>query len=58
MTLHELLTGQLLFTSDDPLGLIQCHMAQLPTAVDQMNPDVPATVSAIVAKLMALSRGQ
>ncbi len=53
VTLYQLLTGQLPFTSKDPLELIHCHMAQLPAAVDQINPDVPAMVTAIIAKLMA-----
>ncbi|MEO1094319.1 MAG: AAA family ATPase [Cyanobacteria bacterium J06638_28] len=52
-TLYQLLTGQLPFTSDDPLELIHCHMAQAPAAVEQVNPAIPAMVSAIVAKLMA-----
>ncbi|MGD1905658.1 MAG: AAA family ATPase [Leptolyngbyaceae cyanobacterium] len=53
VTLYQLLTGQLPFTSEDPLELIHCHMAQVPPAVDQLNPDVPTMVSEIVAKLMA-----
>ncbi|MEM6453281.1 MAG: serine/threonine-protein kinase PknK, partial [Cyanobacteria bacterium P01_D01_bin.105] len=53
VTLYELLTGQLPFTSDDPLALIHCHMAQLPVAAEQVNPQVPGMVAAIVAKLMA-----
>ena len=53
VTLYQLLTGQLPFTSDDPIELIHCHMAQLPTPIEQLNPAVPATVAAMVAKLMA-----
>jgi serine/threonine protein kinase len=53
VSLYQLLTGQLPFTSQDPLELIHAHMAQMPVAVDQLNPDVPAMVGAIVAKLMA-----
>ncbi|NEQ43264.1 MAG: AAA family ATPase [Leptolyngbya sp. SIOISBB] len=53
VTLYELLTGRLPFISDDPLELIHCHMAQLPTAIEQVNPDIPVMVSKIVAKLMA-----
>ena len=53
VTLYELLTGQLPFASDDPLELIHCHIAQLPTAIDQVSPDIPAMVVAIVSKLMA-----
>ncbi len=53
VTLYELLTGQLPFASDDPLELIHCHMAQLPTDIEQIRPDIPAMVVAIVSKLMA-----
>jgi len=53
VTLYQLLTGQLPFTSEDPLELIHCHMAQVPTPVDQVNLAVPAMVAALVAKLMA-----
>ncbi|MBD2329606.1 AAA family ATPase [Alkalinema sp. FACHB-956] len=53
ITLYQLLTGQLPFTAADPLELVHCHIAQQPTPADQVNPAVPAMVSAIVAKLMA-----
>ncbi|NEQ98302.1 MAG: AAA family ATPase [Cyanothece sp. SIO2G6] len=53
VTFYQLLTQQLPFTSDDPLALIHCHMAQLPRAVEQINPTVPAVVGAIAHKLMA-----
>ncbi|MEM9121120.1 MAG: AAA family ATPase [Cyanobacteria bacterium P01_F01_bin.56] len=53
VTLYELLTGQLPFASDDPLEVIHCHMAQVPTAVVHVQPQVPEMVSEIVAKLMA-----
>ncbi|NEO83867.1 MAG: AAA family ATPase [Spirulina sp. SIO3F2] len=53
VTLYELLTGQLPFVSDDPLELIHCHMAQIASPVNQINPNLPGMVAAIVAKLMA-----
>lgn len=53
VTLYQLLTGKLPFESDDPLELMHCHIAKLPLPVDQVNPDVPAMVAAIVRKLMA-----
>lgn len=53
ITLYQLLTGQLPFTSDDPLELIHCHIAQAPLAVDQVNASIPPMVAAIVAKLLA-----
>ena len=53
VTLYQLLSGRLPFISNDPLELMHCHMAKVPVKVDQINPDVPAMVTAIVAKLMA-----
>ncbi|MCC5615627.1 AAA family ATPase [Nostoc sp. CHAB 5836] len=53
VTLYQLLTGTLPFTSDDPLELVHCHIAKLPVAVDIIKPDVPKMVAAIVGKLMA-----
>ena len=52
-TLYQLLTGQLPFTSEDPMELIHCHIAQMPPTVTQVNPEVPEMVSRIVSKLMA-----
>jgi len=53
VTLYQLLTGTLPFVSDDPLELIHCHLAKVPVPVEQVNPDVPEVVAAIVTKLMA-----
>lgn len=53
VTLYQLLTGTLPFTSDDPLELMHCHIAKLPPPVNQVNPSVPSVIAAIVAKLMA-----
>ena len=53
VTLYQLLTRQLPFTSQDPLELLHCHMSQVPAAADQVDATIPATVAEIVAKLMA-----
>ncbi|MCG9886108.1 MAG: trifunctional serine/threonine-protein kinase/ATP-binding protein/sensor histidine kinase [Cyanobacteria bacterium] len=53
VSLYQLLTGQLPFPSEDPLELIHAHMAKMPPPVDQINPEIPSMVSAIVHKLMA-----
>ncbi|MBD2635103.1 AAA family ATPase [Limnothrix sp. FACHB-881] len=53
VTLYQMLTGELPFKGQDPLELIHCHMTQIPSAVDVLNPQVPGMVAAIVNKLMA-----
>lgn len=52
VTLYQLLTGRLPFTSDDPLEVIHCHLAQSAVAVNAVNPEIPTMVAAIVSKLM------
>ena len=56
VTLYQLLTGQLPFRSDDTLELIHCHIAQLPTPVDRVDPEIPRAIAAIVTKLMQKKR--
>ncbi|KYC35529.1 hypothetical protein WA1_06810 [Scytonema hofmannii PCC 7110] len=53
VTLYEMLTGQLPFTNDEPLELVHAHIARQPTPIQQLVPNVPSTVAAIVHKLMA-----
>jgi serine/threonine protein kinase len=53
VTLYQLLTGTLPFQSDDPLELVHCHIAKAPVSVDQVNPEVPPIIAAIVSRLMA-----
>lgn len=54
VTLYQLLSGTLPFTSDDPLELIHCHLARIPVPAHEVNPGVPRMVSAIATKLMAM----
>jgi PAS domain S-box-containing protein len=53
VTLYELLTGKLPFEADDPIDLIHCHLERVAVRIDRVNPDLPAIVAQIVAKLMA-----
>jgi len=53
ITLYQLLTGRLPFSSDDPLELVHGHIAKVATPVHQVNADIPERVGALVAKLMA-----
>jgi predicted ATPase/signal transduction histidine kinase/CheY-like chemotaxis protein/tRNA A-37 threonylcarbamoyl transferase component Bud32 len=53
VTLYELFTGQLPFSSDDPLTLIHSHIAVMPTEATKINKALPNEISQIISKLMA-----
>ncbi|WP_449418330.1 trifunctional serine/threonine-protein kinase/ATP-binding protein/sensor histidine kinase [Phormidium nigroviride] len=53
ITCYEMLTGQVPFTSFEPLELVYCHIAKNPTPIQQLNPEIPDAISAIVMKLIA-----
>lgn len=53
VTLYELLTGKLPFVAEDPIDLIHAHLERVAVSVDLVNPDLPAVVAQIVARLMA-----
>ncbi|MFL5348090.1 MAG: AAA family ATPase [Hyalangium sp.] len=53
VTLYELLTGQLPFTSVDPMELVHCHIARVPVPPRERVPEIPAVVSDIVLRLLS-----
>ncbi|MDZ8183567.1 MAG: AAA family ATPase [Nostoc sp. ChiSLP02] len=53
VTFYEMLTGQLPFTTIDPLELVHCHIAKNPRLPHEVSPEIPKAVSDIVLKLMA-----
>ena len=53
VTLFELLTGQLPFSSADPMELVYCHLAKQPPSLSSLRPKLPLVLSEIVVKLMA-----
>ena len=53
VTLYEILTGRLPFTTTDALELIHSHIAKKPLAPHQIHPEIPQSLSEIVMKLMA-----
>ncbi|MDZ8087191.1 MAG: AAA family ATPase [Nostoc sp. DedQUE12b] len=53
VTFYELLTGQLPFKSHEPMELVHCHIAKLPSLVHEINPQIAPVLSSIVSKLMA-----
>ena len=53
VTLYEVLTGSLPFTASDPMEWVHCHIARAPVSPSERLKTVPATVSAIIMKLLA-----
>ncbi|MBX9253172.1 AAA family ATPase [Desmonostoc muscorum CCALA 125] len=53
VTFFELLSGQLPFTSDEPMELVYCHIAKQPNSICDLNPEIPLMLGEIVCKLMA-----
>jgi serine/threonine protein kinase len=53
VTLYEMLTGNLPFTASDPIEWVHCHIARHPVPPHERVKGVPASVSAIVMKLLA-----
>ncbi|NET64751.1 MAG: AAA family ATPase [Moorea sp. SIO1G6] len=53
VTFYELLTGELPFPSNDVLELVHCHIAKQPTPPQELKPDIPPILSALLLKLMA-----
>ncbi len=56
--LFELLANQPPFISEDPLGLIHCHIAKLHKPLNQILANIPPIISNIVDKLLAKNTGQ
>ncbi|RUT04439.1 serine/threonine protein kinase [Dulcicalothrix desertica PCC 7102] len=52
VTLYEMLTGTLPFTSNDPMELVHCHIAKQPVP-PYLKKQIPQPVSDIVMKLLA-----
>jgi serine/threonine protein kinase len=53
VALYEMLTGNLPFTASDPIEWVHCHIARHPVPPHERVKGVPASVSAIVMKLLA-----
>ncbi|HTF54692.1 MAG TPA: AAA family ATPase [Pseudonocardia sp.] len=51
-TLYELATGAPPFGSGDPLRLVHAHLARVPVPPAEVNPAVPARLSAIILHLL------
>jgi len=48
VTFFELLTGQLPFTTEDPLEMVYFHLVKQPPLAHTINPDIPPIISHII----------
>ncbi|MEH2358022.1 AAA family ATPase [Nostoc sp.] len=53
VTFFELLTGQLPFSTTDPMELVYSHIAKEPPQASHINSNIPTILSDIISKLMA-----
>jgi PAS domain S-box-containing protein len=53
VTLYEVLMGRLPFAASDPIGWVHCHLARHPLPPHEQVKSTPASVSAIVMKLLS-----
>ncbi|MBN3870027.1 ATP-binding sensor histidine kinase [Nostoc sp. JL33] len=53
VTFFQLLTGQLPFTTKDPMELVYSHIAKQPLKASRINSNIPPILSDIISKLMA-----
>jgi serine/threonine protein kinase len=51
--LYQMLTGSLPFTAANPMEWVHCHIARKPAPPSTRLPTVPATLSALILKLLA-----
>ncbi|CAM2066816.1 AAA family ATPase [Sulfidibacter corallicola] len=52
-TFFELLTGRLVFETDDAIEMVHCHIARKPPSALQFSPCIPESLAAIIDKLLA-----
>ncbi len=53
ITFFQLLTGQLPFTTKDPMELVYSHIAKQPLQASRINSNIPLILSDIISKLIA-----
>ncbi len=53
VTFYEMLTGVLPFKAADPMEWVHCHIARRPVPPDEVAAEIPASLSAVVMKLLA-----
>jgi len=58
VVLYEILTEQLPLQASNPIQWVHAHMAQRPVSPQEINPDIPLSVSAIIMKLLSKTAGE
>jgi len=53
VTCYQMLTQKLPFETDEAMEMVHCHLAKMPIALHEINPNIPPIISNIVLKLMA-----
>ena len=53
VTLYQMITGQLPFTSNDPMELVHFHIAVIPKTPHEIDSSIPNVVSDIIMRLLA-----
>ncbi|PRQ06871.1 AAA family ATPase [Enhygromyxa salina] len=52
-TFYQMLAGRPPFTDTEPLRLVHAHLARVPPSLQQLRPEIPKVLAAIVARLLA-----
>lgn len=53
VSFYEMITGQLPFLSQSPMELVYAHIAKIPQAPQEINPDIPQPISELIMKLLS-----
>jgi len=53
VVLYEMLTGELPFEAQDPMGVLMKHVNGLPRSPKEVNPEVPEGLSVVTTRLLA-----
>ncbi len=57
-TLYELVTGQPMFSAEEPIEWFHCHIARTPVAPADVNNSIPRVLSDLIMKLLAKNAEQ
>ncbi|MEA2079327.1 MAG: serine/threonine-protein kinase, partial [Pseudomonadota bacterium] len=49
---YQMLTGKPPFDTEDPMGLVHCHLARIPQHPSDVDPEIPLPLSDIVMRLL------